>query len=540
MLLPIELISESMASFGGELLLAQDRPFQFRCIQMLPTDTSIELSDDILYVGATKTLCKLPKAKFKDHCFVFKAKVQQVERYRQFVNAIVLDENCEINDAINHLMKLFAFIEDIDRQLERAVIKDSGYEPIIEVARRMFPGSAFLMVDSAYNIIASTHKRVEDNEYVDGLIQQKFYDKRSLDRMAEMGYFDDGEKYLRPVLVNPPNICGCPVMLRSYHENGSFFSFVACYFFDHVPSLLEQQMFLLLTEQLDKYYKTSGFYEHSMPKRQQMLDDLINSRDASEEFVNDRCRGLRIPTSGAFRLGYIVLDSGHTLKASHLAMQLRSWCCVPNYGVFQYNNSVLVLLKDWHNFGTKEQISFMDQWQEMMEIISSSQGRIGVSLLFTSIHKLGTAFLQAETALSIGSNLSPNTNEYHYSEYCINDMLMCYRKKFNLEDVYVQYLDSLSGEAGGAYSNLQLLYYYISSERNISLTAKKAHMHRNSIIYRLRKIQDMLEIDLDDPDVRLRLMISFKILEMNGRLRLDGETKIAPVSSSAEKIRLME
>ena len=65
-------------------------------------------------------------------------------------------------------------------------------------------------------------------------------------------------------------------------------------------------------------------------------------------------------------------------------------------------------------------------------------------------------------------------------------------------------------------------------------------MHRNSIIYRLRKIQDMLEIDLDDPDVRLRLMISFKILEMIGRLRLDGETKIAPVSSSAEKIRLME
>ena len=98
----------------------------------------------------------------------------------------------------------------------------------------------------------------------------------------------------------------------------------------------------------------------------------------------------------------------------------------------------------------------------------------------------------------------------------------------------------MSGEAGGAYSNLQLLYYYISSERNISLTAKKAHMHRNSIIYRLRKIQDMLEIDLDDPDVRLRLMISFKILEMSGRLRLDGEAKITPVSSSAEKIRLME
>lgn len=43
-------------------------------------------------------------------------------------------------------------------------------------------------------------------------------------------------------------------------------------------------------------------------------------------------------------------------------------------------------------------------------------------------------------------------------------------------------------------------------------------MHRNSVIYRIQKIQDILALDLDDPDVRLRLMISFKILEMTNRI----------------------
>ena len=49
-------------------------------------------------------------------------------------------------------------------------------------------------------------------------------------------------------------------------------------------------------------------------------------------------------------------------------------------------------------------------------------------------------------------------------------------------------------------------------------------MHRNSVIYRLQKIQDILNLDLDDPDVRMRLMITFKIMQMQGKLpAMDSE-----------------
>lgn len=64
------------------------------------------------------------------------------------------------------------------------------------------------------------------------------------------------------------------------------------------------------------------------------------------------------------------------------------------------------------------------------------------------------------------------------------------------------------------YDNLALLRNYLLTERSISATAKLMHMHRNSVIYRLGKIQEILALDLNDPDVRLRLLISFKILEL--------------------------
>ena len=63
-------------------------------------------------------------------------------------------------------------------------------------------------------------------------------------------------------------------------------------------------------------------------------------------------------------------------------------------------------------------------------------------------------------------------------------------------------------------SNLYLLRTYPIHERNISQTAKLLYMHRNSVIYRISRIRELLNVNLDDPDIRLRLLISFKILEL--------------------------
>ena len=77
-----------------------------------------------------------------------------------------------------------------------------------------------------------------------------------------------------------------------------------------------------------------------------------------------------------------------------------------------------------------------------------------------------------------------------------------------------------------------MLYVYLISERNIALTARRVHMHRNGVLYRIQKIQYTLGLDLDSADVRLRLLLSFKILDMKGRIDLrlfderDGDDQI--------------
>lgn len=541
MTLSVALIAESMQPFGARIVMPQDRTFAFRRVQMLTPEVESALEEDVLYVSEPKVLRRIPKGQLHDHFFVVRARADDTEPVRPGVNALLYDEQYSLGTVTNHLLMLFDRLQTLEYQMRLAVRAHAGLELLMDVGRKMIPDATIVVVDSAYNIIGATRERGSENVYVDQMLEQGYYDKDSLQLMAEAGYFDVSDRYLRPVLSLPPNICNDPVILRSYVANGMFYSFAGCYFPGRMPTMADQELFRCFTEQLDVYFRETGFYSQSMPQRQQMIHDLLRYGEDNPELVRDRARGLRLPETGNFRLGYIALDEQASgSKAGYMVLQLRAWSNVSNYGVMQYQNSVLILFQDWHEYPVGEQLLFRDRWNELLTLLSKNNACIGVSLLFTDLGHLRMGYEQAKTSIEIGRKLDPDALEYHYSKYYINDMLECYRNKFALDDVIVRYLDQLAGERGYSNSNLQLLFHYLSTERNISLTAKRVHMHRNSVIYRLQRIQDVLNLDLDDPDVRLRLMITFKILQMEGKLPEAEEDPPEPSGHENDRLTLVE
>lgn len=59
----------------------------------------------------------------------------------------------------------------------------------------------------------------------------------------------------------------------------------------------------------------------------------------------------------------------------------------------------------------------------------------------------------------------------------------------------------------------ETLRTYLLMERDIPRTSRALIIHRTTLLYRLQKIQELTELDLDDPDVRLYLLLSLKILK---------------------------
>ncbi len=54
---------------------------------------------------------------------------------------------------------------------------------------------------------------------------------------------------------------------------------------------------------------------------------------------------------------------------------------------------------------------------------------------------------------------------------------------------------------------------YLECERNIPKTSAALIIHRTTLLYRLEKIEELIHLHLEDPDERLYLLISFRLLE---------------------------
>ena len=64
-----------------------------------------------------------------------------------------------------------------------------------------------------------------------------------------------------------------------------------------------------------------------------------------------------------------------------------------------------------------------------------------------------------------------------------------------------------------------VLYEYLRCERNAALAAKRLFIHRNTMLYKIRKIEDLIGQSLDEPSLRERMLFSYRVLDYMRRYR---------------------
>lgn len=53
---------------------------------------------------------------------------------------------------------------------------------------------------------------------------------------------------------------------------------------------------------------------------------------------------------------------------------------------------------------------------------------------------------------------------------------------------------------------------YLDQKRSIINTVRASYTSRSTFIYQVQRIQEILQMDLDDPEVRLLLMMVYRVL----------------------------
>ncbi len=535
MILSVEIIQECLADRLQAVRMEGKGPCGFRNVRIyFPGNREPE--EDTLYLCSPGRLSDIPGEQLSRICLV----TTECPEAKELANVFLLRKGTNLVEITDRLLALFEKANLYANKLKDAIIAEDGVQALFDLAKEFFPNCLVVMVDSAYNLVARTRETVE-NEYLKEILRRNFYNKDDLDLMAAAGYFENEQKFQRPILYQADStISGVPFLVRSFRRSGATVFFIGCYFIDADPTFFEQLCYLWFTDAIGKYMFVHLREDEALPIQQKMIDDLINSERNDHDFLHDRCVRLHIPYEGEFRLGLIRGKNMNEIIAAQIVNQLRIYCAVKNYGIFQHHGSVLIMFHDWHRVGVKGRADFEEDWNSLMQTLKSNQAHMGVSLSFPDITGFRNAYKQAAQAILQGEKYAGKKERvFFYSQYYMHDILSVYEQELPLEASYVRYLEDLKDERGGnSLDNLTLLYVYLASERNVALTARRVHMHRNGVLYRIEKIRDTLGLDLDSPDVRFRLLFSFKILEHLGRFHTDavsGGGKTAEISMMEEE-----
>lgn len=136
----------------------------------------------------------------------------------------------------------------------------------------------------------------------------------------------------------------------------------------------------------------------------------------------------------------------------------------------------------------------------------------GFSATALGIEALCQAGQEAEQALRVGQAMFGPDRTTAFSELGVYRLLFHLRAHPELEafrrEVLGRLLDYDSRNGGDLVRTLEA---YFACNGNLSRTAEKLILHRNTLIYRMGRIHDITGCNLDDPDARLSLQLALKI-----------------------------
>ncbi|MCM3149815.1 MULTISPECIES: PucR family transcriptional regulator [Bacillus] len=152
-------------------------------------------------------------------------------------------------------------------------------------------------------------------------------------------------------------------------------------------------------------------------------------------------------------------------------------------------------------------LSFLKQLQMLVSLQVNHTISFGASLTSCRINYLSEGYREALEALQAG-HLSAQSEYIHfYQAKDVPDLLKLIPRK-DLVTFHQMHLHPLY-EAGQ--NLLHTLSVYLETHCHISETAKRLSIHRNTVIYRLEKCEELLRISLKDPETTLRLRLALRI-----------------------------
>ncbi|WP_368292640.1 PucR family transcriptional regulator [Dehalobacter sp. TBBPA1] len=250
------------------------------------------------------------------------------------------------------------------------------------------------------------------------------------------------------------------------------------------------------------FAKMMGIYfenivETTIPDRDipYFIDRILSGYSVEEGIVEYYLKKQGWKMNDTFKLFYV---SGQDLSKSHQELyfiMFRLKVIFKNCILFRYENGIVVIVKTKENKLVYEGEGEAD-FKEFEKLLSEMNVNAGISMEFYDFMSIKYAYKQSKAALKEGAPFSHK--RYCFFEECYSKhIISSLNESTGLKSLCNQQILKISAyDKKNGDMLLTTLRSYLLSGCNISQTAKNLYIHRNTLMYRINRIEDILETDL--------------------------------------------
>lgn len=442
-------------------------------------------------------------------------------------NVMLLETELHPEEVYTNMDDYFHHVQDWVDSMRIAVTYGASLQELVEMSEEII-GQYIAISDYAFRLIAYTKNVKNDDEVSVYLREHGVHSDETIEKFKTLGMteFWNQQEFYTEAEHN----------LLPYATAGFVYRFGNTYFNHAVMTMnttyvRKDSVYLFrifgecIKPIVSRDWEKEELFTHLYDS---LLSELIKDHQLSRETIRIRAGYSKVPYTGRFLLFVIPITRGSGYSISRVGNELH---CINSNSYASLVDSELLLLE---YFGDKDYAEKQEKTIREIERVLKENSLIGgCSSVFHELYNMSPAYLQAKRAIE--TQLQLGRSECDLKECCVmQECFMGQHKSLILfDDVFEYCFCDYSSEkfemlTKSRYfkalkilhdydiqhrmNNLQLLRVYLENERRISETAVRMHMHRNNVTYRLQKIKELTELNLDSANERLRILITYSML----------------------------
>ncbi len=521
MRISLNLVLEQLARYNCQTHIEAGKQLWFERLCLLP-EKGEELDPKRLYVGELSQALALRAEGAAFFCVCVRDRVHdRAETDEALLGLLIVNENVSLHRVYSELQDLFFTVSEWVNRMFRYAYEQRPLQDILELSEPVI-GNFISVSDSALNLMCYTSHIPIDDPLCVKLLANGFHPEETIEAFRENGLFELWDKSSGLISSTDHKLSPYDLCSKVFKLHNTYYVHVVmtCNNRPLTPGLTD--LFRMLVDVLDIYVERD-WRQHNYARHDydSLLIDLVEGRAGEAGVVSERAKHVGIPESGPFQLCLIEFESLEKLPIGKAGMELSE--LLPLARVTTYQNRLLVLLEGQ----TGEAEAGLIPTEALTGWLESFEAFCAASCVFDTLPEIRLAYEQTQMVFKYscflprppfaGDNLPGRIVDY---DRCFLFALLgesqTSRATWRTTRYYRLLRKVNAHDVKHGSNNIQLLYTYLFCDCRSSEASALLHMHRNNVLYRIGRIEEMMGVSLSDPEIKRGLTQVYPLLMLYG------------------------